>query len=451
MLRSPPICALLTALLAGLTAVLSGAATAEILSSKTHNYSLETPTGWTRMTALPSWEKDGIVDGSKRLLDKLYDGKPAKGQAAQMHFSVLAAPEGKTLAELAADPVQREFVMRVFGAAADWPAVETEETTIKGENGDAKALRLIARGTSLNLVGDPSPCRALMLMALVKKKLYRLRLVAWTTQHDDEGLGSDLDAIDINFQLLDVQEEKVKVPPPGDPKGGVGPDGAEDPEAGTAEGDAGEEKVVTDDLQGWRFVKPKKLMTREIDKETYPYVVSMLGANDRDGSVDIMLSAYPNGLIVNGQQVPDQDIRKWITTSWWQTLLANHPDGALETFDWPPVRPTETFLVLPKFDKPLMIAETPKKRDLEAGAGDIEKKMRMVESVKGKLGKEKAGEVWRGVCKGNRPRLGPEITLRYAWRTPKFTYMLNISLARDALPRYGAAVEQFLASFQLTK
>ncbi len=447
MLRSP----LLAAVLCALTAVLIGAAMAEILSSKTHNYSLETPTGWTRVSPLPSWEKDGIVDGSKRLLEKLYDGKPAKGQAAQMHFSVVAAPEGKTLAELCADPVQREFVMRVFGAPTEWPAVETEETTIKGENGDAKALRLIAKGTSLNLQGEPGPCRALLLMSLVKKTLYRLRLVAWTTQHDDEGLGSDLDAIDINFQLLDVQEEKTKTPRPGEPKGGVGPDGAEDPEAGPPEGDAGEEKVVEDDLQGWRFVKPKRLATREIDKETYPYVIAMLAANDRDGSVDVMLSAYPNGLIVNGQQAPDQDIRKWITTSWWQVLLANHPDGALETYDWPAVRPTATFLTLPKFDKPFMIAETPKKRDLEASAGDIEKKFRMVESVKGRLGKEKAGEAWRGVCKGNRPRLGIEITLRYAWRTPKFTYMLNISLGRDALPRYGAAVEQFLGSFELTK
>lgn len=425
------------------------AATAEILSSKTHNYSVETPTGWTRETPKPSWEKDGIVDGARRMLEKLYDGKPAKGQAAQMHLSVLAAPAGKTLAELAADPLQRELLMRIFGAPEQWPAVETEETVIKGENGDAKALRLIAKGSSMNLQGDAGPCRALMLMTLVKKKFYRLRLVAWTTQHDDEGLGSDLDSIDINFQLLDVQEEKVKGPRPDAPDAdGKGPDGAED---GPAEGDAGEEKVVEDDLQGWRFVKPKKLATREIDKETYPYVVSMLGANDRDGSVDITLSAYPNGLIVNGQQVPDQDIRKWMTTSWWQLLQANHPDGPLETFDWPPFRPTASFLTLPKFDKPFMIAETPKKRDPEPSTGDIEKKFRMVESVKGKLGKEKAGEAWRGVCKGNRPRVGPEITLRYAWRTPKLTYMLNISLARDALPRYGPPVEQFLASFELTK
>ena len=98
-----------------------------------------------------------------------------------------------------------------------------------------------------------------------------------------------------------------------------------------------------------------------------------------------------------------------------------------------------------------MIAETPKKRELEPSQGDIEKKFRMVESVKGMLGKEKAGEPWRGVCKGNRPRVGPEITLRYAWRTAKFTYMLSVVFARDARPRYEAAVQQFLQSFELTK
>jgi|GEM_PF-4562649 len=440
---------MIAALLGAVTAMLPGAAAADVLSSKTHNYSVETPTGWVREAPKPSWDKDGVVDGARRLLEKRYDGKPAKGQAAQMHLSVLPAPEGKTLADLAADPLLREFLTRIFGAPEQAPAVETEETVIKGENGDASALRLITKGSSTNLQGDAGPCRALMLMTVVKKKLYRLRLVAWTTQHDDEGLGSDLDSIDINFQILDVQGEKVKgARPDGPGADGKGPDGADD---APAEGDSAEEKEVKDDLQGWRFVKPKKLATREIDKESYPYIVSMVGANDRDGSVDITLSAYPNGLIMNGQQVPDQDIRKWITTSWWQILQANHPDGALETYDWPPFRPTASFLVLPTFDKPFMIAETPKKRDPEPSAGDIEKKFRMVESVKGMLGKQKAGEAWRGVCKGSRPRVGPEITLRYAWRTPKLTYMLNISFARDALPRYGAPVEQLLKSFELTR
>jgi hypothetical protein len=217
------------------------------------------------------------------------------------------------------------------------------------------------------------------------------------------------------------------------------------------EGDAGEEKVVQDEAQGWRFTKPKKVYTKEIDKETYPYVVSMLEGNDRSGSVSFMLSAYPNGLVINGRQVPDQDIRKWITTSWWSLVLANHPDGPVSTFDWPANRPNQTFLVLPTFEKEIMLADTPKKRELEPSPGDIEKKFKMVEAVKGTLGKEKAGEAWRGVFKGNRPRVGPEITLRYAWRTPRFTYMINASIARDGLPKYGPLLQQILASFELTK
>lgn len=420
---------------------------AETLSSKEHNYSIELPPGWTREGMKPSWDKDHIVDGARRLVEKLFDGKPAKGQGAQMHFSVLPAPEGKSLADLAADPAQREFMLRLFGVSSAWPAVEVEETTIKGEvGGETQGVRLVAKGTALNLQADPGPCRAYLILALVKKRLYRLRLVAFTSPHDDEGLSSDLDAIDINYQLLDVSEEKPKEARPAAPKEGEDPN-AEEP----MEGDAAEEKVVQDDLQGWRFTKPKKIATKEIDKETYPYVVSMLEANDRSGSVSFMLSAYPNGLVVNGRVAPDQDIRKWITTSWWSTVLANHPDGPVSTFAWPSNRPNQTFLVMPNFEKEIVIAETPKKRELEPSQGDIEKKFKMAEPVKGTLGKEKAGEAWRGVFKGNRPRIGQEITLRYTWRTARFTYMINIAIARDGLQKYGPVMDQLLRSFELTK
>ena len=143
---------LFAALLAMVVAVPAGTATAEILANKALNYSIETPLGWTRESQKPSWDKDGIVEGSKRLLEKLYDGKPAKGQAGQMHLSIQSAPEGKTLADVAADPLQREFMLRFFGVQADWPAVESEETKIKGENGEAKALRLICL-----LYTSPSP------------------------------------------------------------------------------------------------------------------------------------------------------------------------------------------------------------------------------------------------------------------------------------------------------
>jgi hypothetical protein len=420
---------------------------AETLSSREHNYSLELPPGWTREGMKPAWEKDHIVDGARRLVEKLFDGKPAKGQGAQMHFSVMPAPEGKSLADLAADPAQREFLLRLFGASSAWPAVEVEETTIKGEvGGETPGVRLVAKGTALNLQAEAGPCRAYLILAVVKKKLYRLRLVAWTSAHDDEGLGSDLDAIDINYQLLDVTEDKPKEPRPGPPKEGDDPNAEEPPQ-----GDAGEEKLVQDEVQGWRFTKPKKIATKEIDKETYPYVVSMLEANDRSGSVSFMLSAYQNGMVLNGRVAPDQDIRKWITTSWWATALADYKDGALSTFPFPANRPNQTFLTLPNFEKEHVIAETPKKRELEPSPGDVEKKFKMVESVKGTLGKEKAGEAWRGVIKGNRERIGQDVSMRYAWRTARYTFMLHINIARDGLPKYGPVIEQLLKSFELTK
>jgi len=435
--------ALLLVLLPWLGAVPAPAG-AEILSSKERNYSVEVPDGWTRESVKPSWEKDGIVDGAKRLLDKTYDGKPARGQGAQVHVSVLPAPEGKTAAELAEDPAQREFLMRMFGAQADWPKPELAETTVKGETGgEVTGVRLTAKGTGLNLQAEAGPCHGMLVLLVLNKRLYRLRLVAWTTQHDDESLKSDIDSIEINFMLIDAAAEKVKGPRPEMPPG-------TEPEEEKLPGDAGEEKVVEDEAQGWRFKKPRLLETKEIDKEVYQYAVSSLEANDRNGSVSVMISVYPNGLVTNGQKVPDQDIRKWVTTSWWGYFLANHPEGAIQTFDWPSNRPNQSFLVLPLFEKPIMVAETPKKRDLEPSSSDLEKK-RIAEGVKGTIGKEKAGEAWRGVLKGSRPRVGDEVTVRYGWRTPRFTYMINISFARDGHVKYGPAVAALLQGFEILK
>lgn len=441
MLRIPFLALLLLPLLLAAGATRAGA---EILSSKEHNYSIELPAGWARESLKPSWEKDGIVDGAKRLLDKTYDGKPARGQGAQVHVSVQPAPEGKTAADLAQDPAQREYLLRMFGAQSGWPAPELDETTVKGETGgEVVGVRLTAKGTGLNLQAEAGPCQAMLVLLVLNKRLYRLRLVAWTTQHDDESLKSDIDSIEINFMLIDATAEKVKGPRPELPP-------SAEPEEEKLPGDAGEEKVVQDEAQGWRFKKPRLLETKEIDKETYQYAVSILEANDRAGSVSLMVSVYPNGLVTNGQKVPDQDIRKWVTTSWWGYFLANHPEGAIQTFDWPSHRPNQSFLVLPTWEKPVMVAETPKKRDLEPSSSDLEKK-RVAESVKGMLGKEKPSEAWRGVLKGSRPRVGDEVTVRYGWRTARFTYMINISFARDGHVKFAAPVAAMLQSFEILK
>lgn len=449
----------LAAALPLLAVLLLGAApaAAEIRDNPELNFSLEIPPGWTWDERKPAWEKDKIVEAARRVLDKLEGGKPAQGQGAQLHLSVLDAPTGATLETLAADDKQREFVTRLFAGEGTPPTVQVEETIVKGENGTAPAKRLVVKGTSFNLQGVEGPCRAQLLLTIARGKLYRLRLVAFHTEHDDAGLAYDLDAIDNNFQIPNVAEAKPKPEPgkppegqePGHPPGEPGHPPEEQPAA--PEGDEAEEKAIELKEVLLKYVKPKKLKSAEIDAKKNPSMVIMIENNDRDGSCQIVLNAYENGKIVDGVQQGNQDIQKWITTSWYQWLTATLPAGELVTFAWPKNRNNATFLTLPLWDKQLMVAETPKKRPADPNSGEIIKKLRMVEEAEGKLGEVKPIQAFRGSIRGNRERVGPERTLRFAWTTTKWTYMLSVVFGRDGLVKYGEPVQQLLGSIQLIK
>lgn len=450
-LLPPLLPVLLPVLLAVLLPVLGGPwapspVSAEDIYSKEANFTVPLPVGWTREAQKPAWDKDGIKAGGRRVLEKLDDGKPAQGQGAQLHVSVVPAPEGKSLADLAADPLQREFLMRYFGKEPAWPPVKVDETKVKGEVGEAPALVLRTEGTSLNLAGNEGRCIGVLLLCVAKKQLTRVRLLAWTTPKDDEGLRYEMDSIELEFMLIDAQGDKPKPERPKDPDGAGG-----DPADEKLEGDAAEEKVVVQSIQGWRVKKPKKLHTSELDKAKYQYTEAMFEANDTHGSCQVMISVYPNGLVIDGRQAPDQDIRKWMTLSWWQSLTAEMPEGRLETFPWARTKPNGTFLTLPDLEKPEVVFETPKKRPLDMDAGDMFKKWKFVEEAKGMLGKQKVSEGYRGVVRGNVPRVGPNIVLRYSFRTPKFTFMINVSIARDGAKRYAEPVRELLESLEFTK
>jgi hypothetical protein len=444
---------ILLALLLGLGAAPVGA---EIRDNSELNYSLETPPGWTWDDKKAAWEKDKVVDAARRVLDKIEGGKPAQGQGAQAHLSVMDPPAGATLETLAADAAQREFVLRLFAGASAPPTVEVEDTIVKGANGTVPAKRLVVKGPTLNLQGAEGPARALLLLALAKGKLYRLRLVAYMTEHDDAGLSYDLDAIDNNFQIPDVAEVKPKGEPgkpppdghePGKPPGEPG----HPPEEPHAEdvGDENEETVVELKEVFLKYVKPKKLRSKAIDKKAQPNAVIFIESNDRDGSCQVLLNAYENGRVVDGVQQGNQDIQKWNTTSWYQWLTAALPAGELVTYAWPKNRNTATFLTLPLWDKQIMVAETPKKRPADPNAGEIIKKLKMVEEAEGKLGDVKPIQAFRGVIKGNRERVGHERTLRFSWSTNKWTYMLSVVFGREGLVKYGEPVQKLLGSIEL--
>lgn len=420
-------------------------AAAEDVYSKEGNFTLPLPRGWVREQAKPTWERDGVLVGGKRVLEKLDDGKPAQGQGAQMHVSSVPAPEGKSLADLAADPAQREFLLRAYGKEDAWPPVKVDETTVKGEIGQAPAVVLRAEGRSLNFAGNEDRCVGVLLLTVAKKRLVRVRMLAWTTPKDEEGLRFELDSIELEFMLIDAQDEKPKEERPKD-----GPPGAE-PEEPAADGDSAEEKDVVNAAQGWRVKKPKKLKTATIDKAKYQYTEAMFEANDQYGSCNVMISVYPNGMIVDGRQAPDQDIRRWMTLSWWQSLTAEMPEGKLETYAWPKQKPNGTFLTLPDLETPELVFETPKKRPPEMDAGDMVKKWKLVQEAKGRLGEQKVSEGYRGVVRGNVPRLGPNIVLRFAFRTPKYTFMINVSIAREGAKRYAQPVRELLESLEFTK
>lgn len=439
-------CRALVLLVLGLLLNGRGAAAAEELFSREDNYNIALPTGWTKMQPSGTWEKDGIKVGARRVLEKLEDGKPAQGQGAQMHLSRVAAPEGKSLADLAADPLQREFLLRYFGKPETWPKVEVEETKVKGEGeAEVPALRLSVEGKGINPVSqNEDTCYGQLLLVVAKKHLLRLRLIAWTTPGDEEGLHWDLDRLGLDFQLVDATTEKPKEQRPKEEGG----DAAGEP---APEGDSGEEKQVANAQQGWRFTKPKGLATRPLDKVKSPYTEAAVGGNDRGGYGEMVLSLYPNGLVVDGRQQAPQDIRKWCTLSLWQQFLALCPAGAVDTFPWPKQKPGATFLTVPDLEKPEVLLAADKKRPAELDESDLLKKLKIAEEAKGTVGEQKVSEAYRAVIRGNRKDVGPEVTLRFAWRTPKFTYMLSATVGREGAKKYGALLKTLLESFEIAK
>jgi hypothetical protein len=437
---------------------------AEPIDNREFNFQLDLPTGWVREARKPSWEKDGIREGAVRRLEKLDDGTPAKGEGARMHASVIDAPKDKTLAELAADPVQRAFLMRDFGKEEAWPPVEVEDTKIvalEGTEGEVPAVRLLTNGTALNLAEtDASPCRGMMLMAIAGNKLYRLKLLAWTTPSDEEGLRYDLDGIEVSFGFIQLKKEKPKEDPskrPGGPGDAGGP--PKEPEESKPVGDSEEEKVIDQYfvIEGWKVKKPKRVATMDVDKEKMPNRRIHLQANDTHGSCDITLDVYPNeGFDALGNPLRPQDIQKAHTTSWWQQIVSQFEKGAIVTYAWPK-RKGGNFvampLVAPETEK--VVYDEPKRRPKIEDV-DIDAVLRMpgpwVEEVaKPMFGKVKCKDAYRGVVRGNAKTIGNQTTIRFGWRTEKNTFFIWINIARDGLKRYAMPVKEFLDSLEVTK
>ena len=422
-------------------------ARADLIEDQDLNYEIETPPGWVRLPRQDSWGDYGIVVGAVRELEKLKDDStPAKGEGGWLHLAISDLPEGKTLQDMGKDEEVRRFLMRRFDEqASKWPDVSM--VCDKYDSGMEVCI-LTAEGKAPNLQGKEAPVRAVMILSTAKKKLFQLRLYAWHTEFDAEGLKGDLDMIEMGFDIPDLRAAPEKEEP------GQRPPAEGEPED-APEGDEGEEKVFEDKLVGWKIVKPVGIKSSETyDKEKFGDVVVWFEDNDHVGSYQFIFYVIKRGRQnpVTGLAIPDTQLRTWGLEGWWPSFHRDHPNGPVRNWAWP--RKSKTFLTLPDWEKERIVFAEPKKRPPKPGkigASDLIKKLKVAEKAKGdKLGKEKVIEGYRGVMGGNRERSGREIVVRYVWGTPRLTCFISISLSRDAPMKWSEGIQKMLESIEMT-
>ena len=292
--------------------LLATASSAELIESRDANYSFEVPRGWVRAALNNSWQKLGIVAGATRELAKLEDGKAAKGEGAQVHLAIADLPEDTDLDAASADDEVLGFLMNRFGAKNKWPEIDLTKTAY---DEGLPLYILVAKGKSPNLKGKKADTRAVMALTAVKGKLFKLRMYAWPTDGDPEGLKTDLDMIEMSFDLIDKTEKEEgegERPPP-----------TEDEEEPEVIGDEAERKELADPAMGWKLVKPVGLRSKPESewKGTYKDAVAWFEANSNKGFYQIYLTIFKKGRVINGQQAPDVDIKSWNTKKWWPCLL----------------------------------------------------------------------------------------------------------------------------------
>ena len=399
------------------------------------------PAPWEWLPHDSAWAKYDIQVGAERRLKELRDGSPAHGQGGQLHLAVKEAPEGTTLDGLAADAKLREFFTARFTKVTE--KLQVEDGTL---NADIPAKILRMAGRAMDLGGKEAACHGAMLVALAHGRIYLLRMYAWPTADDLEGVKDDLDWIEINgLTILDAEHatapEEGSAPPP---------DPADDePE------EAGVEEQLEFEDHNLVLVKHAKLTRVELDRdEGRQDVLFKFSANDVKGSYDVMLYAFP---VVGNQQ--RANLPQQVGLSYYQEFLESHGQGDIYTFPWPKKPATtreKTFLTLPDLSEAAreVISDADRKKpDPEASLSDL-KKLGVYEQPKLKnVGSDftASGPVHRAVLGGNLPNVGEHITLKYGWYSNTHDFVLYISFAREGYMKYGEAVRATIESIRLPK
>ncbi len=413
----------------------------------------DAPAPWEWLNFNAQWTKAGILKGARRSLTKLKRTKePADGQGALMHLAVRKAPEGMTLAAAAEDEDVRSFLLTRFkGSEGD---IDTDEVTIEsGTNPEGHpAIVLRTEGTAANLKAKKAACTGYLLIAVARGRLYLLRMYAFPTEDDDDGLVYDLDYLEANcLRLISSKDDKKT----------KGPEKKGDDEEKKDEAKKEEERedeVLENRAQRWRITIDKKLKREDItDDEKKDFLELKCSDADQKGGYAFYIYAPPTIQYTDGVAGKPANIIKWMTASWWQNFTVNHPKGDLITYKWPKkpmTKGVKTFMTLPYFEDEKarrVVIKDGKKRPVEVDAADMIKKFGFCEKVKQKnIGKKgKVSEAVRGVMSGKRPRYpGHETIVRFAFRGRAHSYRVFVSFYGEATKKWGTALRKTLESWE---
>ena len=406
---------------------------------------------WEWLAFQPGWSKSHVVRGAERRLEKLKSGEPVTGQGAMLHLAILKIDDDQTLAQSAEDKTVRAFLLKRFSST---PELDTEDSTIGSGTAPEKGhpcIILRAEGQAPNLRGNAGKCTGVLIITQHAGKLYLLRMYAFPTEIDEEVVCLDLDYMEGNaFELINTKAVTKKGAPP--PPANGGGDGDADGE----EEEAREDETIEHREQKWRITIDKKLKRSELTEEdSADHLILKIADSDSRGNVLLYLYAPPTTQYIDGVKAAPPNLVRWITTSWWANFTTTHPDGDLFTWKWPrkPSGKSPTFLTVPDMDETknrVGVITGKKKRPVEISQSDATKKLKFAEKPsKNKIGKKgKGNEAMRGILEGNRPRLGTETVLRYAWRSPTHSYRLFVIFGKEGYKKWGDSIRKTLESFE---
>ncbi len=424
-------------------------AAAKEWESESHNVVLvipDAPAPWEWLPFHPDYAKAGIIKGARRELTKLKNGKPGDGQGGLLHLVWKDAPKNVTLEQLAEDSSVREFLTKRFAGSEGGIEQETY-SVVSGDLKEHPAIILRTEGEAPNLRGKKQKATGVLLVTMAKGKMYLVRMYAFPTEFDEEGISVDLDYMEGNCLELISTKEKAKRPdrPPAN--------GGGEPKPGEPKEPEGKVEVFEDRNQRWRVTKPAKLKAEEVSEDDKKNdMVLRFGDTDAGGGYAIYFYAIPNSRLIDGVQAPPPDLSSWMSKHWWNNFTTNHPKGDIHTWKWPRKTKNGTFLTLPYMEeekKRKGVITGRKKRPVEITPSEA-RKMGFIEKVKGKIGKKgKASEAMRGCLEGKRPRYpGQETLWRFAWRNREHSYRLIVTIYNKAYLKWGASIREMLESWE---